>query len=210
MKPGYLNVRKKIIVAILLLLLVAFLTVYAVANYNLNFSKAVGQEVDQINGVKVFYNGGINHSSGRNLAPDGYNIGIKYQCVEFVKRYYFEHFGHKMPDPRGNAKDFFDPLIANGEMNPRRGLVQYRNGSSDPPRTDDLLVFGPSFFNPYGHVAIVAKVDKDSVEIIQQNSGPFANSRAIISLAQSNGSWTLDNSRVLGWLRRQDVHALGH
>jgi hypothetical protein len=46
----------------------------------------VGQEIDRLNGVAVFYNGGVGHSTGRNLAPDGYNLGIKYQCVEFVKR----------------------------------------------------------------------------------------------------------------------------
>src|SRR5271168_3628467 len=29
--------------------------------------------------LKVYFNGGIYNSSGRNLAPDGYNLGIKYQ-----------------------------------------------------------------------------------------------------------------------------------
>jgi len=46
----------------------------------------------------VYYNGSVGHVSGRNLVPDGYNPGLKYQCVEFVKRYYYQHLNHKIPD----------------------------------------------------------------------------------------------------------------
>ena len=60
---------------------------WAATHLNLNPRYRVGQEVDNLDGVVVFYNGGVAHTSGRNLAPEGYNLGIKYQCVEFVKRY---------------------------------------------------------------------------------------------------------------------------
>lgn len=36
--------------------------------------------------VAIYFNGGVNMSQGRNLTIDGYNLGIRYQCVEFVKR----------------------------------------------------------------------------------------------------------------------------
>jgi len=58
----------------------------------------VGEKVDSLNGVYVYYNGSVGHVSGRNLVPDGYNPGLKYQCVEFVKRYYYQHLNHKIPD----------------------------------------------------------------------------------------------------------------
>ncbi len=48
----------------------------------------VGDKVDSLNGVYVYYNSNVGNVSGRNLASDGYNLGLKYQCVEFVKRYY--------------------------------------------------------------------------------------------------------------------------
>ena len=137
----------------------------------------VGQEIDRLNGVPVFYNGGVGHSSGRNVAPDGYNLGLKYQCVEFVKRYYYAHLSHKMPDSYGHAKQFFDAALPDGTRNIQRDLVQYANGSKSRPRPDDLLVFGPSLLNRYGHVAIVSAVDDTAVEIVQQNPGPFGRSR---------------------------------
>ena len=162
---------------------------------------AIGAVVDEFHGVKVYYNGTMLHSSGRHLAPDGYNLGIRYQCVEFVKRYYYERFGLEMPDARGNAKDFFDPAVADGALNAKRGLLQYRNGSVRAPRPEDLIVLGPALLNPYGHVAIVSRVDAGSVEVVQQNPGPLVGSRRNFKLLHEAGRWRVDDARVLGWLR---------
>ena len=170
--------------------------------WNTNPFRTVGQPMDSLNGVTVYYNGAVDHCEERNLAPDGYNIGIKHQCVEFVKRYYYEHLHHRMPDSYGHAREFFDPMIADGENNPKRDLLQFVNGSRCKPMPDDLLVFGPSLTNPYGHVAIVAFVTDSAVEIVQQNSGPFGPSRESFPLRFTNGTWTYENKRVLGWLRK--------
>lgn len=168
---------------------------------NLNRGHRVGERLDAFNGVAVFYNGGVNNSAGRNLSEDGYNIGIRYQCVEFVKRYYFQRFQHRMPDAYGHARDFFDHNLPDGALNPRRGLLQFRNGSTQPPREEDLLVLDAIAINPYGHVAIVSQAAPAAVEIIQQNPGPFGHSRESMPLRQENGQWLLGSSRVLGWLR---------
>jgi len=180
-----------------------FLGWKAVTLLNCNPRYRVGQEIDRLNGVAIYYNGGVGHSSGRNLAPDGYNLGIKYQCVEFVKRYYYERLNHKMPDAYGHAKQFFDPALEDGAHNRRRDLLQYTNGSESKPRSDDLLVFGPSLLNRYGHVAIVSTVTNSEVEIVQQNPGPFGSSREKFSLVSEAGRWRYRNSRILGWLRKR-------
>lgn len=175
---------------------------WAMTRLNLNPGFQVGQQVDSLDGVAVFYNGGVAHSSGRNLAPDGYNLGIKYQCVEFVKRYYYEHFNHKMSDSYGHAKHFFDPGLPDGALNSRRGLLQYVDGSRQKPHPGDLLVLGPSALNRYGHVAIVSEVTESDIEIVQQNPGPFGSSRERIALEFGAEGWRLDHPRVLGWLRK--------
>ena len=169
----------------------------------LNFSSArnPGNVLDEFNQVKVYFNGGVNNSSGRNLSSDGYKIGVKYQCVEFVKRYYFERFGHRMPDSMGNAREFFDRSVPDGAMNAKRGLLQFSNGSPVAPESEDILVFGPWVFNPYGHVAIVTAVNATSLEVIQQNPGPFGGSRETIPLSQTITGWKVQNGRVMGWLR---------
>lgn len=163
-------------------------------------SLEVGEKVDSLNGVYVYYNGSISHVSGRNLAPDGYNLGLKYQCVEFVKRYYYQHLKHKMPDSYGHAKDFFKKSLKDSTFNTHRGLMQFTNGSVSKPRVDDLLVFDGHAGNKYGHVAIVSAVKLNKIEIIQQNPGPFERSRAELPLKQENGLWTVEGERVLGWL----------
>jgi hypothetical protein len=172
-----------------------------VTRINLNPSRDVGEIVDSLDGVAVYFNGGVGHSLGRNLTADGYNLGIKYQCVEFVKRYYFQHFNHRMPETRGNAVDFFDPNIGDGEVNKARSLVQFRNGSRRAPQAGDILVFNRWILNPYGHVAIVVRVDDKEMEIIQQNGGPFSSPREKLGLRFEGGYWSLASGRVLGWLR---------
>lgn len=80
-------------------------------------------------------------------------------------------------------------------------MRQFTNGSGERPHAEDLLVFAPSLFNRYGHVAIIASVDADMIQIAQQNPGPFGNSRENLGLSQREERWYIDHSRVLGWLR---------
>lgn len=192
--------RAVVVLAGGIVLLVASWKAATLLNWNPHYR--VGQEIDRLNGVAVFYNGGIGHTSGRNVAPDGYNLGLKYQCVEFVKRYYYERLHHKLPNSYGHAKEFFNPALPDGAHNVQRDLLQFANGSRSRPEPDDLLVFGPSLLNRFGHVAIVSAVSNSAVEIVQQNPGPFRHSRERIPLQSDNGLYKLQKGRILGWLRK--------
>lgn len=183
-----------------LLILCIFISIGFLVGFKL-FMHEVGDKVDEFNGVAVYYNGKVSHSSGRNTAPNGYNLGLKYQCVEFVKRYYFEVYHHEMPNSFGNAKDFFNSKYPDGTLNKERGLLQFANGSISKPKVGDLLVFDKTKWNRFGHVAIVSDVREDEIEIIQQNPGPFGRSRTSINLMQVANAWRLDHEKVLGWLR---------
>ena len=162
----------------------------------------VGEVIDTYNGVEVYYNGEVDNVSGRNI-QNNYNIGLKYQCVEFVKRYYYQVFNHKMPDSYGHAVDFFDKRLSDGKMNGRRGLLQYTNPSRLKPAVNDILVYDGTVINPYGHVSIVTNVADDEIEIIQQNPGPFESTREKIKIEYDNNLWEIKASRVLGWLRKK-------
>ena len=194
---------KKRLLIFLVICLSGFFIYKVTKKINLNFNYEVGQPLDSLNNVVVYYNGGVDNNSGRNTSADNYNIGIKYQCVEFVKRYYYQHLKHKMPDAFGHAKDFFDKEVADGELNKKRNLIQYKNGSKTKPKLDDLLIFSGSTFNKYGHVTIISSVGENEIEIIQQNPGPFGKSRDNIKLKNIDNLWTLDNNRILGWLRKE-------
>ncbi|SHI55979.1 CHAP domain-containing protein [Flavobacterium haoranii] len=169
--------------------------------YILNQPK-VGEKIDSFNNIPVYYNGSTATNLGRNRSAEGYNYGLKYQCVEFVKRYYYDHLNHKMSNTFCHAKDFYNPNLKDNERNSDRNLLQFSNPSNTKPKINDILIFDANSFNAYGHVAIVSKVTDDEIEIIQQNPGRFGNSRETIDLIKVNNKWKLDNASILGWLRK--------
>jgi hypothetical protein len=163
----------------------------------------IGKPIDSLNGITVYYNGHVTNVVGRHLTVDNYNLGLKYQCVEFVKRYYYKFYGHKMPDPWGHAFDFFDPLLEDGQRNERRDLIQYRNPGASRPKVGDLVVFDRRYGGGYGHVAIVSDVKEKEIEIIQQNPGPRGKSRETFPLKHQDGAWRINKAGILGWLRKE-------
>lgn len=159
-----------------------------------------GDIIDSLNGVAVHYNGGFSNVFGRNVTSDGYNLGLKWQCVEFVKRYYYELFNHKMPNSYGHAKEFFDDSLGDAEFNKNRNLMQYRNTRNYIPKVHDLLVYGSSDDNHFGHVAIISEVSDNYIEIVQQNMGK--KSRVRLQLVNFNGIYTIADFNIKGWLRK--------
>lgn len=188
---------------ILGLLIISFTGIWSFKKFNFNRDYTIGQPLDSLNGVLVYYNGGVNHVIKRNTTADGYNLGLQYQCVEFVKRYYYECLNHKMPDSYGHAKDFFDHRLTDGHKNKKRGLIQYTNLSAVEPQADDLVIFDSTIFNRFGHVAIISYVTQHEIEIIQQNPGPYGESRETYPLIYKEGKWLIQNDRILGWLRKE-------
>lgn len=177
---------------------IIFIIIIGIVFFKMKIDKEVGKELDSLNNVKIYFNGFPNKSFGRNLAEDGYNLGMKYQCVEFIKRYYFEYYNHKMPDTYGNAKDFYDNKLKDGKMNVKRGLLQFSNPSFKKPSVGDIIIFKPSLLNPYGHVAIISKVDESAIEIIQQNV--WKKTRESFNLININNLWYIESKRIIGRL----------
>lgn len=165
-----------------------------------SFNTPIGTQIDIFNGVPVYFNGKADKVHGRHYTPEGYNLGLKWQCVEFVKRYYYEIYGHKFPNSSGNAKDFFDKSLGDKDYNNKRGLLQIRNTREYPPQVGDILVYDGNPDNPYGHIAIISCVDNNQVEIVQQNWGK--KTRHTMNLVEYKGIYTAADFDILGWLRK--------
>ena len=157
-----------------------------------------GTVLDTYRGVEVYENGPeITVSHGKHYAAGGYYYGQKWQCVEYIKRFYHDAMKHEMPSVWGHARDFFDPAVGHGQMNAQRGLVQFENGGAEAPRVDDLIVFRNGSL---GHVAIISKVTDDSIEVVQQNILGYP--RARHALEERDGRYTVGTSnKPAGWLR---------
>ena len=159
----------------------------------------VGEVLDEYKGVKVYNNGRkYSKNHGKSYSLDGYYYGYKWQCVEHIKRFYYEALEHKMPNVYGHAKDFFNNSLSQGELNTDRNLYQYQNGGDIKPQINDLIVFTDS---TYGHVAIVSEVGDDYIEVVQQNI--YKKPREKFSLVEKNGCYFVGSSRKpAGWLRK--------
>jgi surface antigen len=158
--------------------------------------------LDRFDGVAVYDNGeDYVRSWGRHYAWSGYYYGQKWQCVEFVKRYFYQAKGHRMPEVMGHAIDFWDGSVGHGGMNEGRGLRQYVNGGDMAPREGDLIVIA---WTRYGHVAIVSGVDEDGgyMEIVQQNVR--GRTRERLAYFVEDGRHVVgEEGEVIGWMRKE-------
>src|SRR6476620_11842179 len=108
------------ILLILLLFLPPVYFFFFIKRYPLSIishSLSIGDSVDSFNSVTV-YNNGMNYpkSFGKHYSKDSFYYGKKWQCVEFIKRYYHDYLKFAMKDGMGNAKDFFDLKVRHGDI----------------------------------------------------------------------------------------------
>jgi glutathionylspermidine amidase/synthetase len=135
----------------------------------------------------------------------GTYTGIKWQCVEFARRWLLSNQGVVYGDV-DIAADIWDKItvvtrVADGK---KLKLESYPNGSTQAPQKGDLLIYAQAYLHT-GHVAVVTEVDLISgvVRVAEQN---FTNqkwtgnhyAREIDLVIKENQYWLLD-AYLLGW-----------
>lgn len=166
----------------------------------IDYEPEIGQRIDSFNGINVYYNGDQANVFGRNLTHDNYNLGLKYQCVEYVKRYYYIVYGHKMPYSYGHAKDLFDETLDDKRLNHKRDLYQFKNGSDYRPLPGDILILDGNHKNPYGHAGIVTYSKGKTMEVIHQNVG--GSTRETFAVVEVDGRFFVADPDTKGWMRK--------
>jgi len=151
-----------------------------------------GDTIGSFNGVTAHYNSGDINSceDERHISSDGYSYGFKWQCVEYIRRYYKDVFDHEMTR-WGHASGYHEQDIKNGGFNETRQLTQYDNGM-EMPQVHDIIVWR----GKYGHVAIVTKVEDGYVHTIAQNVGEYCEARL-----ELDGKTIAPGFNVAGFLR---------
>jgi len=165
-----------------------------------------GTDLGAFNGVSAYSN--CDHScvecnnfcESLNYINDVY-VGIKWQCVEYVRRYYLSVYDLDLASRhRGDANTWYANAAA-------MGLNSYPNGGDITPQVGDILV---SDVKDYGHVAIVRSVSDGEVCTIQQNWYNNSNdTNKCLTLSVSDGKYTVggfnDSYPIHGWLRAPKV-----
>lgn len=122
----------------------------------------------------IAYQNITNSNSDKNINYINYKnnkiyTGIKWQCVEYVRRWYIQVLQLSFPSIE-NAIDLWNiPYVYDTITNKQHRFYSIVNGSNLEPKPADILVFKHSKIYPYGHVAIITRVTKDTIYLAEQN-----------------------------------------
>ena len=129
------------------------------------------------------------------------DLGYQWQCVNYIRRFYWEA-GLDAKDQtiwQGNGEDYFGTAD-------RRGIIANANGGEIPPKTNDILCYGPY---GVGHVAVVTNVAKVAenrfrVDLVEQNWSVTGAISVYMNYEPTTGTYTIEDRgsyAVQGWLR---------
>lgn len=133
----------------------------------------------------------------------GTYTGIKWQCVEFARRWLLQKQGVIYGDVDTAADIWKLTTITNVADNKPLPFHSYPNGAMISPQVGDLLIYAKEFLGT-GHVAVIIGLDKTAglIKVAEQNfsndkwSADYA--RAIDFLEKEGKYWLLDGY-LLGW-----------
>ena len=156
-----------------------------------------GAQVGTFNGVIAYSNGTVGNVSNEYNYYSGTNTGMKWQCVEFVNRYYAAVYAQNIRIAGHNANDYYPNAAAHG-------LTPYNNGGTTAPQVGDILCSGGG---QYGHVAIIREIGSNYINVIQQNwNNNSSDNSMTLSYSPQNGYYTIgsfsSSYSVQGWLRK--------
>ena len=134
----------------------------------------------------------------------GTYTGIKWQCVEYARRWLLISSGAVFGDV-DIAADIWDKIdhLTDSKTAKPVPLASYLNGSKQAPEVGDLLIYAREFKNT-GHVAVVTGIDiqDDTLEVSEQNfdNEPWTHRYARkIKFIRNDGNYWLLDGYLLGW-----------
>ncbi|MGD8569384.1 MAG: CHAP domain-containing protein [Gammaproteobacteria bacterium] len=136
---------------------------------------------------------------------DGTYTGIKWQCVEYARRWLLVNKGVVYGDVDIAADIWGLDYVTRVKDKTKLKMLSYPNGNAKRPEAGDLLVYAKAYLKT-GHVAVISKVDPASktVQVLEQNynNTKWARkySRIIPYVQHDNKYWLLD-AYLLGWKR---------
>lgn len=136
---------------------------------------------------------------------NGTYTGIKWQCVEFARRWLLDDRGVVFGDVDTAADIWGIDFVTRVSDNAQLALLTFLNGSFRAPQVRDLLIYTKEYLNT-GHVAVVTDVDLEAgfVEVAEQNflnrNWPEDYARRITFVRKDGRYWILDQY-LLGWKR---------
>lgn len=142
--------------------------------------------------------------------------GMQWQCVEYARRYLITKLGVTFSSVNG-AEDVFALKTVESIQNGKKYKFKtYKNNLSckrndNMPQVNDVIIWARNKSDtPYGHIAVILKIEGDQIYIGEQNwsndvwtSSPLHSYSRILTLKTYNNKCSIidGNYTILGWKR---------
>lgn len=161
-------------------------------------------------GVPAYSNCNAGCVSRQEHVADGVFLGVKWQCVEFARRWLMVNRGVAFGEVDA-AADVWTEVTALRRLTDGAPVpvTAHPNGAATPPAPGDLLVYGRGHLGT-GHLAVVTEVDLagGQVAVAEQNlenrrwQGDHARR---IDLVHHDGRYCLRDPHLLGWKHPEGI-----
>ncbi len=136
---------------------------------------------------------------------EGIYTGIKWQCVEYARRWLLHEYGVVYGDVDIAADIWNLAQVTNPITGQSHKFSTIVNGSLIKPQRGDLLIYGKEYLGT-GHIAVVIDINEEqaTLQLAEQNylnakwNGEFA--REISYTKKAEQYWLLD-AYLIGWKR---------
>lgn len=131
--------------------------------------------------------------------------GMKWQCVEYARRWMIENKGLSFGDVTYAYEIWSVPTIENIHTHQEKTLQKFANKTSKSrPQAGDLLIYDTSI-GITGHVAVIIAVGTDYVFIAEQNYFNHRwmkndHSRELLMKKDDQGQYQIMDKGVIGWV----------
>ncbi|CAF3388567.1 unnamed protein product [Rotaria socialis] len=163
--------------------------------------------------VIAYSNGNDTYYSNEDNYLYGIYMGLKWQCVEYARRWTFLRKSSTFESIPG-ANDMWNQLkyverIIDAEKFP---LKKHSNGCPNRPINESYLIYPIQKDMPYGHVAVIVDVLPNSIRIAEQNFNfnywSYNYSREIPVTFKNDLYYIQDQYEVYGWIEIDDNQQL--
>lgn len=132
--------------------------------------------------------------------------GMKWQCVEYARRWFAENKGYTFPDVKFAYSIWELPYAKDLRHHRLVPWLRFKDGRSNtPPKVGDLLIYGGKLAVT-GHVAVIVGVDPFSITLAEQNyfnrtweGKDYA--RRLMLDRDEQGLYHIVDVGVIGWMR---------
>ena len=160
--------------------------------------------------VAAYSNGNDSYTSNEGYYLYGVYMGMKWQCVEYARRWIFTRKGCVF-DSVDSAVDIWNQLtfVQRVVDNKCFSFKKYPDGSPNPPKNESLIIYKNDTKDmPFGHVAVIIDVLPNFIRVAEENYYPYywlGNYSRQIPYGLINGSYYIqDDYPIFGWISIED------